>query len=141
MEVENSDRPSFESIYMSLAESISKRSTCKRLQVGTVMTTTDFRKVLAIGYNGNAVGFPHSCNPDAPGACGDILHSEQNCIINCDCPRYIEKYVFVTHSPCMMCATMLINLGNVRRVYYKNEYRLTEPIDLLRTAGIEVVKL
>lgn len=43
------ERPSFEEIYMQLAESFSKRSTCKRLQVGTVITSLDFRKVLSIG--------------------------------------------------------------------------------------------
>lgn len=134
------DRPSFESIYMSLAEAMSKRSTCKRLQVGTVMVTTDFRKVLAVGYNGAAAGLPHACNPDAPGACGDV-HSEQNAIVNCDSPRYIEKYVFVTHSPCLMCATMLINLGNVLRVYYKIDYRDTTPLQLLGKAGISVIKM
>ena len=135
------ERPSFEVIYMSLAELISQRSTCKRLQVGTVMTTTDFRKVLAVGYNGTAAGLPHSCNPDAPGACTCDLHSEQNCIINCDSPRYVDKFIFVTHSPCIMCAKMLINLGNVKRVYYKSEYRITEPLDVLRQVGIEVIKM
>ena len=50
------DRPSFEEVYMQFAETISRRSTCTRLSVGTVITTTDYRKVLAVGYNGNASG-------------------------------------------------------------------------------------
>jgi len=48
--------PSFDEVYMQFAETIAQRSTCKRLSVGTVITTTDYRKVLAVGYNGNASG-------------------------------------------------------------------------------------
>lgn len=125
-----STRPSFEQIYIDFAELISKRSTCKRLQVGTVITTTDFRKVLSIGYNGNASGLANSCDSDEPGNCG-CLHSEENAIINCDSPRHIEKIVFVTHLPCLMCAKRLINLGNVKKVIYRNDYRKTDSIDVL----------
>lgn len=134
------NRPKFETIYMGLAEAIAKRSTCKRLQVGTVITSTDFRKVLALGYNGNATGLQNGCDSDTPGICG-CLHSEENSIINCDSPRYVQKYVFVTHNPCMMCVKRLINLGNVARVYYKTEYRDTTSIDALKSVGIEIVKL
>ncbi len=133
-----SPRPSFEQVYMDFANLISRRSTCTRLQVGTVITTTDFRKVLAVGYNGNASGLPNSCDRDQPGNCG-CLHSEENAVINCDAPRQTEKYVFVTHLPCAMCAKRLINLGNVKRIHYQNDYRNTDSIELLRSVGIEVV--
>lgn len=131
-------RPSFESIYMYLAELMSKRSTCKRLQVGAVITSTDFRHVLAVGYNGNASGLENSCDSTVEGACGD-LHAEANAVINCDAARATEKYVFVTHNPCIMCAKMLINLGNVKKVFYKNEYRNTKSITLLNSLNIETV--
>jgi len=134
------ERPSFESIYMSLAESISRRSTCKRLQVGTAITSTDFRKVLAVGYNGNATGLPNTCDSDVPGNDG-CCHAEANAVVNCDTPRYVDKFVFVTHNPCIMCAKMLINLGNVKKIYYKSEYRDTSSIALLQSVGIETVKL
>ena len=114
MDQTSPDRPSFEEVLMDFAQAISKRSTCKRLQVGTVITTPDFRKVLAIGYNGNASGLPNTCDRDEPGNCG-CLHSEENAVINCDSPRQTEKYVFVTHVPCPACAKRLINLGGVRR--------------------------
>ena len=109
-------RPSFEEIYIRLALTIAERSTCKRLQVGTVITSSDFRKVLALGYNGNASGLANTCDSDIPGQCG-CLHSEENAIINCDSPRELEKFVFVTHLPCFMCAKRLINLGGVRKVF------------------------
>lgn len=133
-------RPSFEKIYLDLARVLATRSTCKRLAVGTVITSTDFRKVLAVGYNGNASGLPNSCDRDEPGNCG-CLHSEENAVINCDAPRSVEKIAFVTHLPCVGCAKRLINLGNVKKVYYGEEYRVKDSIELLRSVGIEVAHL
>jgi len=133
-------RPSFEKIYLGLAQALSRRSTCHRLQVGTVITSTDYRKVLAVGYNGNASGLPNQCDREEPGNCG-CLHSEENAVINCDAPRHIEKIVFVTHLPCVACAKRLINLGNVRTVYYANEYRITDSAKLLSSVGIKVEQL
>jgi dCMP deaminase len=130
-------RITFDEVYMSFAKLIAKRSHCKRLQVGTVITTTDYRKVLAVGYNGNATGLPNTCDRDEPGNCG-CLHSEENAAINCDAPRQTEKFVFVTHLPCPACAKRLINLGHIRKVVYGKSYRNLEAIDLLRTVGIEV---
>jgi len=130
-------RITFEEVYMSFAKSIARRSHCKRLQVGTVITTTDYRKVLAVGYNGNASGLPNTCDRDEPGNCG-CLHSEENAAINCDAPRQTEKFVFVTHLPCLACAKRLINLGHIRKIVYGESYRNREALDLLRTVGIEV---
>jgi len=130
-------RPSFEEVYMQFAETIARRSTCARLAVGTVITTTDYRKVLAVGYNGNASGLSNSCDREEPGNCG-CLHSEENAVINCDAPRHTEKFVFVTHLPCAACAKRLINMGNVKKVIYKNDYRKTCSLDLLKSVGIEV---
>src|SRR5271170_7553181 len=134
------DRPSFQAIYMELARTLAKRSTCGRLQVGTVITSTDFRKVLAVGYNGNATGLPNCCDRDEPGNCG-CLHSEENAVINCDAPRFIEKYAFVTHLPCVQCAKRLINLGNVKAVFYGQDYRIRDSVELLRSVGIRVEQL
>jgi dCMP deaminase len=133
-------RPSFEEIYLNLAFILARRSTCRRLQVGTVITSTDYRKVLAIGYNGNASGLSNQCDRDEAGNCG-CLHSEENAVINCDSPRAVEKHVFVTHLPCVMCAKRLINLGNVRRVFYGVEYRLKDSLDLFRQVGVSVEHL
>lgn len=131
------DRPSFEQIYLELAELLATRSTCKRLKVGTVITSVDFRKVLSVGYNGNASGLPNGCDSDEPGKCG-CLHSEENAAINCDVPRDTPKIVFVTHLPCNMCAKRLINLGNVQRIIYINDYRIRDSIKTLRSANIKV---
>lgn len=130
-------RPSFQTIYMSLARTLAQRSTCHRLQVGTVITSTDFRKVLAVGYNGNATGLHNGCDRQEPGNCG-CLHSEENAVINCDAPRMIDKFVFVTHLPCVQCAKRLINLGNVKAVFYGESYRIQDSIQLLDSVGIRV---
>lgn len=134
---EASLRPSFEEIYMDLAFKLAERSTCKRLNVGTVITSTDYRKVLALGYNGNATGLPNKCDRNEPGNCG-CLHSEENAVINCDSPRFIEKIVFVTHLPCVLCAKRLINLGGVKRVYYSQNYRSQEAISLFKEVNIPI---
>jgi dCMP deaminase len=120
-----------------LAQTLAHRSTCKRLKVGTVITSTDYRRVLAVGYNGNATGLPNCCDRDEPGNCG-CLHSEENAVINCDAPRFIEKYVFVTHLPCVQCAKRLINLGNVKAVFYGQDYRIRDSLELLKSVGIRV---
>lgn len=133
-------RPSFESVYMQFAKSIAARSSCKRLNVGSVITTTDFRKVLAIGYNGNASGLPNACDRDEAGNCG-CLHSEENAAINCDSPRYVEKFVFVTHLPCMQCAKRLINIGNVKKVFFDTDYRRRESVELFKQVNIELFRL
>lgn len=133
-------RPSFELIYLNLAQSLAQRSTCHRLRVGTVITSTDYRKVLAVGYNGNATGLHNGCDREETGNCG-CLHSEENAVINCDSPRHVEKLVFVTHLPCVACAKRLINLGNVKKVFYAQDYRIRDSIAVLQSVGIGVQQL
>lgn len=134
------DRPTFEQLYMTLAFGMARRATCSRLQVGTVIATTDYRQVLAVGYNGNATGLPNGCDQDVPGACG-CLHSEENACINCQTSRSTPKVAFVTHLPCLMCAKRLINLGGIVRVYYSDDYRKRESLALLLDAGIDTTQL
>jgi dCMP deaminase len=131
-------RPTFRELCIDLAKSISRRSTCSRLQVGCVITSIDFRKVIAWGYNGGASGLENECMSAEPGLCGHI-HAEANAIINCDVPRSTEKRVFVTDLPCSMCSKMLINLGGVREVVYARDYRIKDGLELLKRAGISAV--
>jgi dCMP deaminase len=136
----STDRPSFEAIYMRLARSLSARSTCARLHVGCVITSDDYRKVLAIGYNGNASGLANHCDRtgvEGVGNCG-CLHAEENAVIHCDSPRQLDKVVFTTNLPCVACAKRLINLGNVRRVYFADDYRIRDSVELLGSVGISV---
>src|SRR5207302_5616169 len=108
------DRIPLEEVYMRMAEELAKRSTCARLQVGSVITTPDLTQVVGIGYNGNARGLPNRCDSTQPGACG-CIHSEQNALIKAGA-QIPGKVMFVSASPCVMCAKLIINC-NVGRVY------------------------
>lgn len=132
-------RPSFPDIYMRLALGLAERSTCLRgTKVGAVIVTPDFRKVLAVGYNGNASGLPNRCDiegPEAVGRCG-CLHAEENAVINCDVSRSTEKIVFCTHLPCVMCAKRFINVGGVKEIHYLNDYRIKQSLHLFKDTNI-----
>lgn len=133
-------RPSFDELYMLTAFLMSTRSTCKRLHVGSVITSMDGRQVFSVGYNGNASGLHNGCDSEEPGKCG-CLHSEENAVINCVAPRSEDKIVYVTNLPCVMCAKRLINLGSVRRVVYAKPYRITDSLPIMISAGINVAHL
>ena len=68
-------------LMMKFAEMIATRSTCKRLQVGTVITDWTMRSIRSYGYNGNYRGGPNTCDRSTPGNCG-CIHSECNALIN-----------------------------------------------------------
>jgi dCMP deaminase len=126
-----------EEVYMRMAEELAKRSTCARNQVGSVIATRDLTQVLGIGYNGNARGLPNRCDGPEPGRCG-CIHSEANALVKAG--AQIEgKVMFVTASPCVMCAKMTIN-SNVARVYYRSTYRDGTGLEVLRQAGVETVR-
>lgn len=127
--------PLFE-VYMRMAEELAKRSTCERLQVGTVITDAHLENVLGIGYNGNARGLPNRCDSSVPGQCG-CIHSEINALVKA--PGAVrDKVMFVTNSPCVMCAKLIINSG-ISHVYYRRAYRDPSGIELLGSVGITVV--
>jgi dCMP deaminase len=121
---------------MRMAEELSKRSTCARLQVGTVITDARLENVVAIGYNGNARGFPNECDSPTPGACG-CIHSEQNALVKA--PGTLrDKVAFVTASPCVMCAKLMVQ-ANITHLYYREAYRDPAGLEVLEHAGIETV--
>ena len=69
------------------------------------------------------------------------MHAEDNAIINCDEPRATRKIVFCTHLPCKMCAKRLVNLGNVETVWYLNDYRTRDGIDVFNQASIFCIQM
>lgn len=123
-------------VYMRMAEDLAKRSTCARLQVGTVITDAQLENVLAIGYNGNAKGLANRCDSTVPGNCG-CIHSEVNALVKAP-GGMRDKVVFVTDSPCIMCAKLMINSG-VTHVFYRRPYRDPSGIELLASAGVTPV--
>ncbi len=129
------DRIPLEEVYMRMAEELAKRSTCARNQVGSVITSGDLTQVLGIGYNGNARGLPNSCDSPEPGRCG-CIHSEANALIKAGA-QIPGKVMFVTVSPCVMCAKMVVN-SNVSRVFFRDAYRDPAGVEVLRRGGVEV---
>ncbi|MEM7413865.1 MAG: deaminase [Gemmatimonadota bacterium] len=129
-------RPPLFEVYMRMAEELAKRSTCARLQVGTVVTDARLENVVAIGYNGNAKGFPNQCDSSEPGKCG-CIHSEMNALVKSP-GAMRDKVVFVTASPCVMCAKLMVQ-ANVSHVFYRERYRLPLGLDVLEQAGIPAV--
>ena len=127
-------------VYMRMAEELAKRSTCARLQVGTVITDQRLENVLAIGYNGNARGLPNKCDSAVPGSCG-CIHSEVNALVKATGgggggPR--DRVAFVSASPCVMCAKLIINAG-VTHVFYRKAYRDPSGIEVLQQGGVTPV--
>jgi len=131
-------RPSFVQIYAHIAAVISRRSTCKRLQVGSVVVSSDYTRVLSVGYNGNAKGFYNTCDSDEPGKCG-CIHSEINALLKTDYSEK-DKIIFVTDTPCTACAKAIIN-SDIKKVYFLREYRLKDSLDMFEKAGIKAIKV
>jgi dCMP deaminase len=129
-------RPPLFEVYMRMAEELAKRSTCARLQVGTVIADRSLESVVGIGYNGNARGFPNRCDGSEAGKCG-CIHSEQNALVKAP-GRMRRKVAFVTASPCVMCAKLMVQ-ANVSHFFYREAYRDPAGLDVLRQAGITVV--
>ena len=130
------DRPPLYEVYMRMAEELAKRSTCARLQVGTVLTDPTLENVVAIGYNGNVRGFPNECDTDVPGACG-CIHSEMNALVKA--PGALrDKVAFVTASPCVMCAKLMVQ-SNVSYVFFREAYRIRDGLDVLERGGVTPV--
>lgn len=130
------DRIPLYEVYMRMAEELAKRSTCARLQVGTVITDAWLENVVAIGYNGNARGLPNRCDSTVPGSCG-CIHSEINALVKAP-GGMRDKVVFLTDSPCVACAKAMINSG-VTHVFYRRKYRDPSGVELLQRVGITPV--
>jgi dCMP deaminase len=131
------DRIPLYEVYMRMAEELAKRSTCARLRVGTVITDALLSNVLGIGYNGNASGLPNRCDSAEVGRCG-CIHSEMNALVKA-AGSVRDKVVFVTTSPCPMCAKLIIQSG-VTHVFYRTAYRDDAGLRILREGSVETVR-
>ena len=129
-------RPPLYEVYMRMAEELAKRSTCARLQVGTVITNANLEHVVSIGYNGNARGFPNRCDSAEEGRCG-CIHSEMNALVKSP-GQLPDKVAFLTASPCVMCAKLMVQ-ANVSHVFFRNLYRVPTGLEVLERAGVVTV--
>ena len=126
--------------YLRMAAIWAENSYCQRRKVGALVVKETM--IISDGYNGTPSGFENVCE-DAHGVTHPyVLHAEANAITklarsgnNSD-----QATLYVTASPCIECAKLIIQAG-IRRVVYAEQYRLTDGIDLLRRAGVEVEHL
>ena len=131
-------RPKWNTVWMEFACSISKRSYDPRHQVGAIIVTDDNTQVLAVGYNGNYSGGPNQVESFVPGESG-MLHAEINALLKMDYNNPKRKIMYVTLSPCRMCAKAIINAG-IDEVVYQEAYRDPGGVSILEQGGIQVRK-
>lgn len=129
----------FDTRYMQMAEIWAKNSYCKRRQVGALLVKDNM--IISDGYNGTPSGFENVCEENGVTK-PYVLHAEANAIskVAKSGNSSAGATLYVTASPCIECAKLIIQCG-IKRVVYKDEYRLTDGIDLLARAGIEVEKV
>lgn len=130
----------FDNSYLEMASVWARNSYCKRRQVGALLVKD--RMIISDGYNGTPSGFENVCEDETGATKPYVLHAEANAITKVakSGNSSAGATLYVTASPCMECSKLIIQSG-IKRVVYRDEYRLTDGIDLLRQAGIEVEKV
>ena len=130
----------FDSRYLEMAAIWAKNSYCKRRQVGALIVKD--RMIISDGYNGTPAGFENICEDENGITKPYVLHAEANAISKVAKSGNSSEgsTLYVTASPCLECSKLIIQAG-IKRVVYRDEYRLTDGIDLLKRAGIEVERI
>ena len=129
----------FDRSYLEMASVWAKNSYCTRRQVGAILVKD--RMIISDGYNGTPSGFENVCEDENGVTKPYVLHAEANAITKVAKSNNssLGATLYITDSPCMECAKLIIQSG-IARVVSARDYRITDGIDLLRRAGIEVVK-
>lgn len=130
----------FDEKYLRMAAIWAENSYCKRRQVGALIVKD--RMIISDGFNGTPAGFENVCEDESGLTKPYVLHAEANAISKVAKSGNSSEgsTLYVTASPCIECAKLIIQAG-IKRVVYKDEYRLTDGIELLTRAGIEVEKV
>ena len=126
--------------YLRMARIWAENSYCKRRQVGALIVKD--KSIISDGYNGTPSGFENICEDDQGVTKKYVLHAEANAItkVAASTNNCCGATVYVTASPCIECAKLIIQAG-IKRVVYSEEYHLRDGIELLQHAGIEVLFL
>lgn len=123
---------------MQVARVISGRATCSRLHVGAVLTRDG--RVIATGWNGAPAGLPHCVHDGSETRCTRAVHAERN-VVGFAARHGIATAgttLYLTHAPCLDCASVLVAAGVVR-VVFGERYRSDSGVTYFREAGIECV--
>lgn len=124
--------------YLRMAGVWSENSYCVRRQVGCLVVKD--KMIISDGYNGTPSGFENVCEDDNNVTKPYVLHAEANAITKlARCGNSSDgATMYVTDSPCIECAKLIIQAG-IKRVVYSKKYRLEDGLNLLKRANIELV--
>lgn len=125
--------------YLRMARIWAENSYCQRRKVGALIVKE--KMIISDGYNGTPCGFNNICEDRETGKTYPyVLHAEANAITKIARSNNSSQgaTLYVTAAPCIECSKLIIQAGIVR-VVYAEEYRLTDGIDLLKQAGVEVL--
>jgi len=118
----------------------SENSYCKRRQVGAILVKD--KMIISDGYNGTPSGFENVCEDEQNVTKPYVLHAEANAITKVARSNNSSDgaTLYVTSSPCIECAKLIIQAG-IRRVVYADSYRLSDGVELLKKANIELISV
>ncbi len=123
--------------YLRMARIWAENSYCERRKVGALVVKE--KMIISDGYNGTPSGFENVCEDENKLTKPYVLHAEANAITKLARSHNNSEgaTLYVTASPCIECAKLIIQSG-IKRVVYGETYRLDDGIRLMRRAGIEV---
>lgn len=140
MTMDESKKAALDRRYARMALIWAENSYCERRKVGALVVKNNM--IISDGYNGTPTGFENICEDENNVSKPYVLHAEANAITKLARSSNSSEgaTLYVTASPCIECAKLIIQSG-INRVIYTEQYRLTDGVDLLKRAGIEVVYL
>ena len=136
--MEKTSKPlKFDLQYLKMARIWATNSYCKRRQVGALLVKD--KMIISDGYNGTPSGFENDCEDENNASKAYVLHAEANAITKVAKSNNSSagSTLYVTTSPCIECAKLIIQSG-IERVVFCEKYRITDGLDLLERAGIEL---
>lgn len=126
--------------YLRMAKIWAENSYCKRRKVGALIVKD--KMIISDGFNGTPAGFENDCEKDKDTTKPYVLHAEANAVTKVAKSHNSSEgsTLYVTTSPCMECSKLIIQAG-IKRVVFDEKYRITDGLDLLERAGIELINL
>lgn len=126
--------------YLRMAAIWAENSYCKRRKVGAIIVKNQM--IISDGYNGTPSGFENICEDESGVTKPYVLHAEANAITKVSRSNNSSDgaTLYVTASPCVECAKLIIQAG-IRRVVFTEFYRMTDGVELLGRAGVEIIHL
>lgn len=118
-----------DSVYLNIANEISTLSYCQKTKVGSVIVSVD--NIIAFGYNGTPSGMDNACECNGITK-SEVIHAEMNAILKAAKSGYSVDgaTLYVTLSPCIDCAKLILQSG-IKRVVYRDNYRKTDGVYFL----------